>query len=162
MKESIEKLTEWQEGLRIVENNQGIGRFDRRVLEQEGLPHEETYRNWREDAKNKLEKLKSFKGEEYKIPPIEHAVFFTSSSSPKELKEEYVQKLSDTAKRLKAVNPNFRHILWTNNPNIRDMKSVQEILKEVPNLEIRTMDEFVDHPLRQNLSDMIEKPRLMK
>jgi mannosyltransferase OCH1-like enzyme len=154
----MKEIEEWQKNLKIIDDgHEGIGRFDPRVLQQEGVPHEETYRNWRKDCKDKLEKLDSFKGEDYKIPAIEHAVFFTSNSSPKELKDEYVQKLSDTAKRLKAVNPNFRHILWTNNPDIRDIESVQKILKEVPNLEIKTIYEFADHPLQQNLSTLIEK-----
>lgn len=135
----------------------GIGRFDPRVLEQEGLNHQQAYKDWNQDCLNKLQQLDSFIGDEYKIPLFEHTIFLTSNTTPKQLREEYTEKMIASSKRLIAEDPNFQPILWTNNLEIADLKTIKTIKKEVPTLQVRSVSEFEDHLLYEHLTELLKK-----
>ncbi len=130
----------------------GYGQFDEEIFVQEGLNSRSEYENWKKDTKEKLLKLDELVGNEYKIPPITHVVYFTFDKTPQSMKPLYIKKYMDSSTRLNLEDSNFKHILWTNN-----FDAIPEEVKQLPGVEVRLCKEFKDHPLYSNLNNFIEQ-----
>lgn len=133
----------------------GYGQFDEEIFEHEKLNSREEYQKWKQDTKEKLSKLNELVGEEYKIPPITHAVYFTSNEEPKPMKPLYLSKYINTSTRLSLEDQNFKHIIWTNNPEV-----IAAEVKNLPGVEVRLCEEFKEHPLYTNLTLLLEQSQL--
>ena len=127
----------------------GISRWDKRVITQE------MDREWRKQTKSILDNIDSYLTDNYKIPPIGNSVFFTSNLETVKLKDLYIKKFGICVDKLNEADSNFKHYIWTNNPNI----DIGELSK-FPNIEIRLITEFADHPLYNNIIKLIEKDQL--
>jgi|GEM_PF-5829934 len=141
---------------------QGYTQFTPEVFEQEGFNHEQEHQKWEERTGRQLSYHNNAKDKEkYKIPPITHSVYLTSDQNPNPMKELYIDNYGKTSERLSAEDSNFVHYLWVNfdpkDPKYKDV--IPEEIRAIPNLKIRNIRKFEDHPLYQNTADFLENGR---
>jgi GR25 family glycosyltransferase involved in LPS biosynthesis len=123
---------------------EGISRWDKKVITQE-LNYD-----WISYTKNILENIDSYQSNEYKIPPISHSVYFSKNLDSIKLKDFYISKSNICIERLNEAESNFKHYIWTNNPNLE----IKE-LSSFPNVELKLVTEFFGHPLYKNIEQLL-------
>jgi len=124
------------------------------VFSQEGLVESNEFYKWQKKTDYQLRHMDEFIQSEPKIPHITHTMWFSPSNKPKYMSEVSLKKCIKTAEMLNKVDPNYKHFFWTNNP----IHVPPALIKAIPNLEIRLMDEFKDHELYDKYIDLVSQP----
>jgi hypothetical protein len=127
----------------------GISRWDKQVIT------DELYLIWENATENMLKNIDKYEAKEYKIPPISHSVYFTRNLEPVKLKDLYIKKSSICINKLNEVDANFKHYIWTNNPNIYIGK-----LESYSNIQIKLITELSNHTLYNNVEDLLKREDL--
>lgn len=129
--------------------NETIDRWDKRVI------IEEMHYKWVEQAIMMLENIDSYKSDGYKIPTIKHMIYFTKNLNYTKLPDLYINKSFISSEKLSECEANFKHYIWTNNPNIDIGK-----LTSLPNIEIKLIEEFSDHPLYSYIEKLLKSEKI--
>jgi hypothetical protein len=136
---------------------EGYSKWDSEIYWQEGLNKQSLHQSWKDTAASTIDKLLATNVTDktpYIIPPISHVVYFTNPDNPKQWKELYTNKYTKTTERLSKQDHNMKHYIWTNDPN-----TVPANVKAIPNVEIRTFDEFKNHELTPSLNKLLEEAK---
>ena len=126
--------------------------YDQDVMIQEGLDIQEELIKWIEDTQYKLQNIEYIHTDAPKTPHISHVVYFTNSVAPKSIKPIAITKAIETAYQFNNVDTDYKHYFWTN-----DKEVVPKEIKNIPNLEIRIINEFKDHILWDSLNNILNK-----
>lgn len=123
------------------------------IFSQENLnSSKQNFNFWINDTLNKLEIIQStnFSNLDYKIPTITHVVYLSHNKHTKigELEE---RKIIESSMRYSRAEPLFKHYFWTNNPDL-----VTEKMMEIPNFQVRNINEFSEHRLWGNFVYFME------
>ncbi len=116
------------------------------IFRQEGF----SYREYnRKVIKDSLLKLKN-QNLAYinTIPNITHQVYFTPTNKVTKLSGFYIENLKLSFAKLEKLGGAWEHNIWTNNP---------ALFESISNARIRSISEFSDNPLYNNLIDMLNK-----
>ena len=94
-----------------------------------------------------------------KIPHIFHSIWFTSTTSPREVRESDVEVVISNAKKTKAIFPDRDYILWTN-----DKKLIPTTIKalEAEGIKVCNTSELGDYKLSREISIALENKEFAK
>ena len=121
------------------------------IFKQEGIDYEIHDRKVTNDSLKKLLDSKQSLHKDFKIPPITHHIYFTSSINPTELNDFYIEKMKVNFTKLNLHN-NWQHFIWTNNP-----KSIPNEILSIPGVEIKKIEELKNHFLFNKLKNITLK-----
>lgn len=93
----------------------------------------------------------------YKIPLITHSIYFPSDASKLIISPYYAENLKIKLEKLDEINPNWKHYLWTSNPEV-----FPEELRNRKNVILLNLSEFKDHPLFKKLEISLLNSSLSK
>lgn len=103
------------------------------------------------DSLKKFSLIKDKLESKLKIPAITHHVYFTEINRKAKLADFFVEKIRANIQRLNKYDVAWKHIIWTNNPEI-----FPEKISALENIEIRNIDEFNQHSLYKLINNAIE------
>jgi hypothetical protein len=117
------------------------------IFTQEGFNYKTSNQKVIQDSLNKLDTNKEANERSITTPFITHQVYFTPTIKETKLSDFYIEntKLSISKLNKTAV---WKHYIWTNN---------KDIFKSINTADIRSTEEFKDHPLYKNLLEMLDK-----
>lgn len=122
------------------------------IFKQEGFDYEEKNK---EIVLNSLKKLQDNNvklSDIPKIPTITHKIYFASPEGQTVLSDFYIEELKLNYNKLNSLGVEWKHYIWTNKPELFP----QEITN-IKAVEVKTIDEFKQHPAYSSLTDLIEK-----
>lgn len=131
-----------------------IGCYDgisKEIFAQEGIDYDSSNRLLMEDSGYRLLYIKDYQQSTPKIPLITHHIYFTSTENPREIDDLSLNKTVISTRRLNEVDSNWKHYIWTNNPNI-----IPDSLRTLGNVEVRLADEFKNHKLYEQLETITQ------
>jgi len=135
----------------------GYDRWAADIYTQEGLEKDPLHQDWKDNNSVRVAAVlqKPVDGQSpYIVPPISHVVYFTDPQNHKPWKQLYTNKYIKTTKRLSEQDPNMKHYIWTN-----DVNTVPAEVRALPNVEVRTFDEFQNHDLMPKITELVEKAK---
>lgn len=130
--------------------------YDPKTLEeyisQEGYDYEVENKKVVLDSLSKLNMpLSPVKdGDQLKIPPITHHVYFSNPQKPIQLNNFYLELMKVNYERYNNSNSNWVHYIWTNMPEL-----FPDEIKNIKGVQVKNLEEFSDHQLYNLLLSVI-------
>lgn len=122
-----------------------------KMFEQEGINYSELDQNLITQGLEVIANIEQYQNENYKIPLISHQIYFTSSEKPNPIDALSLKLTIESIKELNNSG-NWIHYFWTNSLN-----SVPSEIKNLKNVEVRTLEEFIQDELWNELNDILNK-----
>ncbi len=122
-----------------------------RIFKQEGLDY---YKEDQKITSNSLNLLYIESKPIDTIPKISHHIYISFKTNPVLPNEIIIEMLKSSLNKLNST-AEWQHYLWTNIPDL-----FKEIVKDIKNISLKTIDEFHDHPLYNTLTKALERNRI--
>ena len=122
------------------------------ILAQEGFDYYANDLKVTSDSLYKLENKNIQASDIPKIPMITHHVYFSANGSLPKLDDFYIEELKLHFNNLNALSDGWQHNIWTNQANLFPAE-----VTKIKGVKVRSITEFDDHPVYQNLIDVLKK-----
>lgn len=127
-----------------------------KVFLQEGFDYYKYDQKITSDSLKKLQNININLEAAPKIPTILHKIHFTYQDLEKEIDPFYLEELKFNFDNFNKLGSTWKYIIWTNEPELFSK------ISDIKNLEIRSVEEFENHPYYEMLDDMVSRGEKVK
>ncbi len=148
------------EAAKLLSGEQQIGCYSgsiKEIFTQEGIDYYSSNKRLMGDAYYKLNHLNEYSDSVAAIPQVTHQIYLSSKIAPKKMNDICLDITLRTLNRLNQANENWKHYVWTNDPNI-----IQDDVKNITNVAIRLISEFKDDSLHTKVNLIVDQAKLDK
>jgi len=148
------------EAAKLLSGEQKLGCYEgsiKEIFTQEGIDYYSSNKRLMGDAYYKLNHLNEYSDSVAAIPQVTHQIYLSSKIAPKKMNDICLDITLRTLNRLNQANENWKHYVWTNNPNI-----IQDDVKNIANVAIRLISEFKDDSLHTKVNLILDQAKLDK
>lgn len=128
------------------------------IFAQEGFNYSEQNNKLIQHYKDIIKNVEHYiESNKTPIPLKTHQIYVTSSKTPKPIENIPLNNTITTLELLNEASDQWQHYVWTN-----DKATIPASISNIKNVHIRLIDEFSEHPLWNNIQDVLQKAESKK